>query len=264
MRLAVTRSDRLVTAVLAAALLLVGSTVAQDKKANTATTPAPRDGNWVKRHEGFVEIAKKGGVDLLFLGDSITDAWGGSGRAGGPGAELFKKHFEPLKAANFGIGGDRTQHVLWRITNGELDGIRPKVVMLMIGTNNSNGSDNTAEEIAEGVAAIVKTIHEKSPETKVLLLAVFPRAEARPKDADKVAAGGLRKKTQDVNKIIAKLDDGKRVKYLDIGPKFLDADGALTKEIMPDYLHLSPKGYQLWTDAVLPTLTEMLGAAANK
>jgi lysophospholipase L1-like esterase len=97
------------------------------------------------------------------------------------------------------------------------------------------------------------------PETKLLLLGVFPRAEARPKDADKVAAAGLRKKTQDVNKIIARLDDGKRVKYLDIGPKFLDADGALTKEIMPDYLHLSPKGYQIWADSVLPTLTEMLG-----
>ena len=219
------------------------------KASNTATTPVPRDANWVKRHEGFVEIAKKGSVDVLFLGDSITDGWRGQ--------EAWKKHFEPLKAANFGIGGDRTQHVLWRITNGELDGISPKAAVLMIGTNNSNGNDNTAEEIAEGITAIVKTLREKQPHMNVLLLAVFPRAEKR-ENVDKVPAGGLRTKIDDVNKIIAKLDDGKMVRYLDIGPKFLDEDGGLSKEIMPDFLHLSRKGYEIWAEAIGKPLAEML------
>ena len=233
------------------AFLAPRSAVAAD---NTATTPAPRDPNWVKRHEGFVEIAKKGDVDVLFLGDSITDGWRGKG-----GAEVWQKHFEPLKAANFGIGGDRTQHVLWRITNGELEGIKPKVAVLMIGTNNSNGNDNTAAEIAEGVTAIIKALHAKHPHTKVLLLAIFPRADKRDAAAEKTPADGIRTKNIEANKIISKLDDGKMVKYLDIGGKFLDADGALPKEIMPDFLHLSPKGYQIWADAITPLLTEMLG-----
>src|SRR5439155_6273181 len=130
------------------------------------------------------EIAKRGGVEVLFLGDSITDAWGGEGHGrGATGSKIFEEEFVPLKAANFGIGGDRTQHVLWRLQNGELEGIQPKVVMLMIGTNNSNTNaktkieDNTAEEIAAGVTAIVKEIHKRSPRTKVLLLGVFPRGQ---------------------------------------------------------------------------------------
>ena len=219
---------------------------------NPATKPVPRDAGWVKRHEGFVELAKKGDVDVLFLGDSITDGWRGRG-----GADVWKKHFEPHKAANFGIGGDRTEHVLWRITNGELDGISPKVAVLMIGTNNSGA--NSAEEIAEGVALIVKTLREKQPHMKVLLLAVFPRAGKREQGAEKVPVADLHPKIGDVNKIIAKLDDGKMVRYLDIGPKFLDTDGALAKEIMPDFLHLSEKGYQIWADAITPLLSEMIG-----
>src|SRR5262245_16943981 len=126
-----------------------------------ATRPAPRDDKWVKRHEGFVEIAKKGGVDVLLLGDSITDGWRNAGK------KAYAEHFEPLKSANFGIGGDRTQHVLWRLQNGELDGITPKVCMLMIGTN--NGKDS-AEDVAAGITAIVKEFQKKSTTTKILLL----------------------------------------------------------------------------------------------
>jgi len=123
--------------------------------------------------------------------------------------------------------------------------------MLMIGTNNSDGKDNTAEEIADGVMAIVKEIHARSPHTKVLLLAVFPRGEKPNAQRDKL---------KQVNSTIAKLDDGgKMVKYLDIGDKFLAADGMLTKDIMPDFLHLSEKGYQIWADAVKGPLEELLG-----
>jgi lysophospholipase L1-like esterase len=247
--------DGLTIALLGTVLILGGSASAGEKK-NPATTPTPRvkkdkdkkqdvpDTGWMKRHEGFVDIAKKGGVNVLVLGDSITDAWRG------PAAKpTWEKLFEPLKSANFGIGGDRTEHVLWRIQNGELDGIKPKVIMLMIGTNNSGS--NSAEQIADGITAIVKTIQQKTPTTKVLLLGVFPRGEK--------AGTPVREKIAQINKKISKLDDGgKSVKYLDIGDRFLQKDGTLTKDIMPDFLHLSARGYEIWGDAVAPTVKELL------
>jgi lysophospholipase L1-like esterase len=227
----------------------------ESKKENSATKPAPRDKGWEKRHETFVGIAKRGNVDLLFLGDSITDAWGGEGHGTNGGHKIFTSKFVPMKAANFGIGGDRTQHVIWRLQNGELDGIKPKVVQLMIGTNNSNGSDNTAEEIADGVKGIIDEIKKKSPSTKVLLLAVFPRNTGKDDAAKKIQKDKIDK----VNSIISKLDDGgKSVKFLDIGSKFKDASGALPKELMPDQLHLSEKGYEIWANAVESVITSML------
>ena len=214
---------------------------AGDKK-NLAATPTNRDGD---RHQQFLKIAKKGGVDVLFLGDSITHGWEGK-----EPQKIWKKYFEPLKAANFGINGDWTGHVLWRLTEGdELKGITPKVVVLMIGTYNS-GRDSS-EQIAAGITLIVKTIHKKSPTTKVLLLGVFPR--------NKDANAPIRKKLANVNTIIAKLDDGgKTIKYLDIGEKFLEKDGSLSKDIMPDALHPSARGYEIWAEAITPTLKEML------
>jgi lysophospholipase L1-like esterase len=197
---------------------------------------------FVKSHESFVATAKQGKVHLLFLGDSITAGWGGQ-------KAIWEKAFGKYSPANFGIGGDRTQHVLWRIQNGELDGIKPKAAVVMIGTNNS-GSD-PADGIAKGVTKIVETIREKSPATKVLLLAVFPRGE-------KAAPNPQRDKLKQVNETIAKLDDGKHVFFLDIGGKFLEPDGSLTKEIMPDFLHLSAKGYQIWADAITPKLAELM------
>jgi len=196
---------------------------------------------FMQAHERFVEIAKKGDTGLLFLGDSITAGWGGQ-------KATWEKAFGEYKPANFGIGGDRTQHVLWRIENGELEGITPKAAVLMIGTNNT-GSDS-AEGIAKGVTKIVETIRSKSPKTKVLLLAVFPRAE-KPDNA-------ARAKIKEINAIIAKLADNQNVHFLDIGEKFLQPDGTLTKEIMPDFLHLSPKGYQVWADAITPKLAELM------
>jgi lysophospholipase L1-like esterase len=237
-------------------LVPVGQANAQEKKpaGNSAIIPVPRNNpkNWLKRHEEFVNMAKKGDIEVLFLGDSITDAWGGEGHnPKSHGREIFEKEFQPLKAANFGIGGDRTQHVLWRLQHGELEGIHPKVVMLMIGTNNSNGKDNTAEEIAEGITAILKEIHKRSPQSKVLLLGIFPRDEKPSPRRDKIKR---------VNEIISSLDDGgKTVKYLDIGNKFVQPDDTISREIMPDFLHLTPKGYQLWADAVKEPINELLG-----
>ena len=197
---------------------------------------------FIASHERFVKIAQEGTAQLVFLGDSITAGWNGK-------KEIWDKAFGAYKPANFGIGGDRTQHVLWRITHGELDGIKPKAVVLMIGTNNS-GSD-PAEGIAKGVTAIVETIRAKQPQAKILLLAVFPRGE-------KPSPNPGREKLAKVNEIIAKLHDGQNIHFLDIGAKFLQPDGSLTKEIMPDFLHLSAQGYQIWADAISPKLAELM------
>jgi lysophospholipase L1-like esterase len=210
--------------------------------ANPAIDPVPRN-PWLDSHKGFNATAKKGGVNVVFLGDSITAGWSGNN-----GKAIWAERFAPLKAVNFGIGGDRTQHVLWRVQNGNFDGITPKAVVLMIGTNNSGS--NTAPQIAEGVTAIVKEIQARTPSTKILLLAVFPRSE-KPADA-------VRVKLAEVNSLIAKLDDGEKVFFLDIGQKFLQPDGMLTRDIMPDLLHLSPAGYKIWADAIQEKLAELL------
>jgi lysophospholipase L1-like esterase len=212
----------------------------QPRQAEDAVTPRVKD---PRRHEQFLYRIKQGEIGLLFMGDSITDGWP-------RGGEFSWLKFAPYKPANFGIGGDKTEHVLWRITNGELDGINPKVVVLMIGTNNIGGRPaDEPEWAAAGVTKIVQTIHEKLPQTKVLLLGVFPRATKTSPQRDAVGK---------INQIISKLDDGSKTRYLDIGKVFLDADGELPADIMPDKLHLTSKGYDLWYDAMHPLLEEMM------
>jgi lysophospholipase L1-like esterase len=193
-------------------------------------------------HDKFVKIAQEGTAELVFLGDSITAGWGRQ-------QPIWDKAFGTYKPANFGIGGDRTQHVLWRIKNGELDVIKPKAIVLMIGTNNS--ATDSAEGISKGITAIVETIRSKQPQAKLLLLAVFPRGEKRSPNPQ-------RDKLKEVNATIAKLDDGKHIHFLDIGEKFLQPDGSLSKEIMPDFLHLSPAGYQIWADAISEKLAALM------
>ncbi len=233
---------RLVAA-LAAAFLLASAAPASAQAPLTATPNPKTDEWWVKLHEKFLGEAKKaaedGSAKVLFLGDSITQGWGGNA--------TWKEHYTPRGALNFGIGGDQTQHVLWRIQNGELDGLSPKVVVLMIGTNNAGSSP--AEDIAAGVEAIVADLRQRLPETDILLLGVFPRSEKPDATREKLAK---------VNERISKLD-GEKVHYLDIGKVFLQEDGTISKEIMPDFLHLSPKGYELWADAIEPTLAKLLG-----
>lgn len=222
-----------------AAAALAPSAVAQSE---STTEPRPREGGWKQMHESFLARAKaKPKIDLLFLGDSITQGWSGA-------RGIWDRHYGPRNAANFGIGGDRTQHVLWRIENGEVDAIQPKVVVLMIGTNNVG--HNPPDQIANGIEAIVKKLHEKLPETKVLLLGVFPR-DQRPTDTN-------REQVNAVNDKIARLDNGKTVKYLDISKSFMNEDGTVSPDIMPDFVHLTRKGYRLWADAMEPTLWSML------
>jgi lysophospholipase L1-like esterase len=219
----------------------------QPKPKESATDPKPREGNWMKRHETYLQEAKDkaGKVDLLFVGDSITDGWHGGGK------KLWAENWEPLKAHNIGIGGDRTQHVIWRLQNGEVVGIKPKLTVLMIGTNNL--SVNSNDEIVAGITGCVNEIKKQMPETRVLLLGVFPRGRQ--------ASDPLRARIKTINEQIAKLDDGgKTVKYLDIGEKFLDKDGTIPEDVMPDKpaLHPNAKGYEIWIDATKPTVTEML------
>jgi lysophospholipase L1-like esterase len=219
---------------------------------NTAIVPEPRTfpTNWMARHEALVQQARRGGVDLLFLGDSITEGW----HWDTGGLKLWKSRYEPRRAANFGIGWDRTQNVLWRITHGELDGLKPKVTVLLIGTNNTGNEDdgkprNTTPEIIEGVAAIVRELRARLPETRVLLCGIFPRGT---KDDP------IRAQVRDVNAGLARLADGKAVKFLDLGAKLLEPDGTLSKDVMPDLLHLSEKGYRIWSDTLEEALAGML------
>jgi lysophospholipase L1-like esterase len=207
--------------------------------ASATVKPAPRQGSWMRMHEKFLAQAKQGNIDMLFLGDSITQGWHDNA--------VWQRFYGLRHAANFGIGGDRTEHVLWRLQNGEVDGIRPRVVVLMIGTNNAR--DNTSAEIAAGIKAIVNELRKRLPDSKILLLGVFPRGE-KP--------NGLRKKLDDMNEQIRKLHDGKSVFYLSIGKAFLNPDETISRDVMPDYLHLTAKGYRLWADAMEPTLWKLL------
>lgn len=238
-------SFRLFAAGLCAAVALLPA-LAQDDKPNPATKPGHRlaQAGWKARHEKFLAQTKKGDIEVVFLGDSITQGWEGNGK------EAWKETFAAMKAGNYGIGGDQTQHVLWRITEGkELDGLTPKAAVIMIGTNNM-GRDS-AEQIAEGVEAIVKQLKKDHPKTKILLLAIFPRAGQRiDKEAAGASAKQLNTKVQKTNALLKKLGDEKTVFYRDIGEKFLDKEGGLPKDIMYDYLHLTKKGYQIWADAI--------------
>ncbi len=230
--------------------LLLAAGLQAEAPVNVATTPVPRpEPGLVARHAQFNEISKKGEAELVFLGDSITQGWEGSGN------HVWAETWAPLKAANFGIGGDRTEHVLWRLENGNFDGLKPKAIVLMIGTNNTghqgrNGYLCSAQQTADGVKAILDKLKAKAPKAKILVLGIFPRGA---NSADK-----FRQQNEATNAIIKGYADDKTVFYMDIGARFLQPDGTLTKEIMPDLLHLSPHGYQIWADAIEPKVKELL------
>ena len=212
--------------------------------------PVPRGDEWWTTRQASVNAqVQKGNVDLLLLGDSITHGWDGQ-------PVLWKKYFGQWNTVNAGFGGDQTQHVLWRLDNGNIAGIQPKVAMIMIGTNNSGGDEFTAEEIAEGIAAIVCKLRAELPQTKILLLAIFPRSSA---DKDKDGAYNSQwAKNDKANQLAMQLADGKNVIYLDINKAFLDDKGMLPRAIMPDLLHPNEKGYVIWGDAIMPTLEKLM------
>lgn len=231
------------------------STAKADAHPNTATIPVPQrtaDGlpqsavtAYLKEHAAYADLAKAGGIDVLFLGDSITDGWHSVGHA------VWDQYYGSLKAANFGIGYDRTQHVLWRLQNGEGQGFSPKVVVLLIGTNNVGV--NTNAEAAAGVAAVVGELRKDFPASKILLMGIFPRGN--PTDP-------ARRQVADINQISARLNDGQHVFYLDISAKFLDADGNMLPGVMKDApkLHPSAAGYTIWAEAIKEPLANLLAA----
>ena len=205
---------------------------------------APVDAQWwTDRHNALLKEARSETIKVLFLGDSITDFWHGDG------ANIWSREFYPLQSANFGIGGDKIENVLWRVENGEVAGLAPQVVVLLIGTNNT--SDDSVQAIVAGHAALVSEIRHRLPQAKILVLGLFPRVDKWSET--------FRDKIAPINLELAKEQDGKTVFFLDFGARFVSPDGTIAPDIMQDGLHLTEKGYQIWTDAMLPTLKGLLG-----
>jgi lysophospholipase L1-like esterase len=207
------------------------------------------------RHQQFLAIAKKGDIDLLFLGDSITDNWRVSNNAAHSGKAVWDKYFAPLKAANFGIGADRTQNVLWRIQNGELEGFQAKCIVLMLGTNNVSAGRairNTNADVLAGMKLVIEEIRKRQPQAKLLLMGIFPRGRK--------ADDPYRAPIKEINAELAKYDDGKNIFFMDIGDKFLASDGSIPMDVFPDApaLHPNEKGYQIWADAIIGKVKELM------
>jgi len=220
-----------------------------------ADTPVPPPDQWgLNQHAQNVQRAQWGGIEVLFLGDSITYGWGDTGRAA-PGSQAWNAQIAPLHAANFGLLGDVTQNVLWQIQYGELNS-KPKVAVLLIGTNNLGGLGQSPEDTASGISAILTQIRVLSPQTKILVMGIFPRG-ATPDDP-------LRGEVRDTNALIANLGDGHTVRFLDIGLRLMDFDGTIPRSIMTDYIHPSAEAYQIWADSIQATLADMLGQGLTK
>ena len=215
---------------------------------NQATVPAERTDPYAQMmHSIFAEDAADGQIDVLFVGDSITDGWRQAGQA------VWERHYGSLQAVNFGLSADRTEHVLWRLSHGELEGMRAKVVVLMVGTNNlkSGPVRMTPAHTAEGVASVVDLIRRKQPQAKVLLLGILPR-QPRYDWIDRAIAA--------TNEKLAALADDRHVYFLNMNDRFLDEQGDLREPLYAeDRLHLSPAGYAVWADAMDPTLHRLLG-----
>jgi beta-glucosidase len=213
---------------------------------NAAIIPVPRADRSTNRQSLVLQRAKDapGDYDIEFIGDSITQGWEGAGK------NVWQEFYGKRKVINFGVGGDRTQHVLWRFEQGQLDGIKAKVAVVMIGTNNSNNQDNTEAEILEGVTAIVQQIRTRQPDTKIVLLGIFPRGKTFSPQRGKILQ---------VNQALARLDDGSHIFYLDLGSQYIANDGSISRSIMPDYLHPNEAGYRIWANATEPKLKQLLG-----
>lgn len=236
-----------IRATIALLVSVLSSNVLFGAELHSAVDPLPRfDQGWKSRQELLNKRAEEAGekAEVIFIGDSITQGWEGEGK------EIWARNYAPYNAVNLGIGGDRTQHVLYRLDNGNLKGLKPKAAVVMIGTNNSNGEDNSVEQIAQGITAIVQKLREKLPNTKVLLIPIFPRGEN---------PNPQRGKINQVNQIVQNLADGEKVIWVDFGHRFVTAEGRIPRDLMPDYLHLSSKAYGIWADALAEPLKKAVG-----
>jgi lysophospholipase L1-like esterase len=234
------------------------TTLTKPQPVTVQTTPVARtDANSKTAHEQLREKAKKGRIDVYFVGDSITRRWGATDYP--DFLANWKENFHGWNAANFGWGADTVQNVLWRLQNGELNGVNPKVIVVLAGTNNlgsvrAGGSDAKVDEVTTGLKTVLATCQEKAPKATVILMGITPRN-------DNPAAGAVINK---INENLSKLADGKGVRYLNINDQLADKDGKFLEGMSPDRLHLSLKGYQVWADALKPVLTELLGAPAKE
>lgn len=220
--------------------------------ASPATTPASSSKPpwWPARHAQKVEETKKGNIDIIFIGDSITQGWEGAG------GDVWTKYYALRKAMNLGFNRDKTENVLWRLDNGEINGISPKLAVLLIGTNNTGLRKDKPQDITDGIKAICDSLLKKLPEIKILVMAILPRSE-KPTDWERV-------NNDAANKLIAKLEDGKSILFMNINSKLLGVDGVLTADIMPDRLHPSAKGYQIWAESIEPIVTKVLGGSPRQ
>jgi lysophospholipase L1-like esterase len=196
---------------------------------------------WEKMHAEDVLTAQYDQVDVLFIGDSITAGWDWA---------IWEKNFKPLKAANFGIGGDNTGNVLWRLQHGAVGNIQPKLIVLLIGVNNIGSLRETPEQAAAGITKVVQQLQLAWPHSKILLNAVFP--------FDQSPRSENRSKIKRLNKIIEKLGDNDTIFFKDYGPLLLQQDGSISPDIMADFLHPTVKGYQVWADAMAPDINILL------
>ncbi len=206
--------------------------------------------DWAKRHELTSAAVKKAKPQILFVGDSITHFFGGEqfDSYALRGQQTWGEFYAPRNAGNLGFGWDKTENVLWRLHHGAIDGIAPKLVVMMIGTNNTGNC--SAPDIAAGIEAIVQEFNKRLPQSKILLLGIFPRGEKPNPQREKVA---------EINGLISKLNGTLNVTLLDIGTKFLTPEGLITKDIMPDFLHPNEKGYRIWAEAIEPTVKQLMG-----
>jgi len=237
----------LVVLVVALDISLALSTFAQvpDRKP-AAVVPVPQTASWwTTRHEHTLERIRQDEVDLLMIGDSITQGWSKEGR------RIWDAYYGRRRAVNLGFNSDRTEHVLWRLDHGEIDGIAPKLVVLLIGTNNTGARHDPPEETAAGIRAILTTLQTRLPDTKILLLGVFPRSAS--------ADDPLRRSNAAINDRLRAYADDQQVFFLDLSRHFLDNRGRLSQDLMPDYLHPSERGYQVWADGMEGVIRKLLG-----
>ena len=240
-------------------IAIVGTALAQTQ--SPADRPVPRtDQNSLAAHAQLLEKARKGGIDIYFEGDSIARRWGATDYP--DFLANWNQNFFGWNAANFGWGADTIQNILWRLNNGELDGVNPRIIVLLAGTNNvgrtvpPGGDEAKVADITQGLQAIVRVMQAKAPGATIILTGIFPRN-------DNIAVMSTIDK---INANLSKLADGKRVRYLNINDQLADRDGRLFDGVMnaTDKLHPTLKGYQVWADALKPIFTELLGPPAKE
>jgi lysophospholipase L1-like esterase len=237
--------------------LCVGGFVAAHAQLTApADQPLARtDRNSQIAHEQLLEKTRQGKIDVYFVGDSITRRWGATDYP--DFLSNWKENFHGWNAANFGWGADHTQHILWRLENGELDRVNPKVIVILAGTNNVGrepGDDAKVTSITKGIRAIVDACRKKAPRATIILMAIFPRNDGV----------GVMPTINEINERLANFADGKRIRFLNINDKLADKNGVLFEGLSVDKLHLSLKGYQIWADALKPIFREVLGPSASR